>query len=160
MLFRSMLGMDFGTMGVPQYQDLSFKVNLPNTKLGHISVFGLGGLSYIEIWDSRKDTTKEQLNYYGGEGWDVTSGTNMGVVGISSHYTISPNTYLKTTLAAMAQKSLNYADTLSESLAKFRYYESDFTDSRLSASTFVNHKFNSQHTLKAGVSAKMVMSDF
>ncbi len=155
-----MLGMDFGTMGVPQYQDLSFKVNLPNTKLGHISVFGLGGLSYIEIWDSRKDTTKEQLNYYGGEGWDVTSGTNMGVVGISSHYTISPNTYLKTTLAAMAQKSLNYADTLSESLAKFRYYESDFTDSRLSASTFVNHKFNSQHTLKAGVSAKMVMSDF
>lgn len=154
------LGMDFGTMGVPQYQDLSFKVNLPNTKLGHISMFGLGGLSYIEIWDSRKDTTKEQLNYYGGEGFDITSGTNMGVMGISSHYTISSNTFLKTTIAAMAQKSLNYMDTLSETLAKFRFYESAFIDNRISASTFVNHRFNSQHLLKAGVSAKMVLSNF
>jgi hypothetical protein len=51
------LGMDFGTMGIPYYQDLSFKLNFPGTPLGHISMFGLGGISYIEIWDSRKDTT-------------------------------------------------------------------------------------------------------
>ena len=154
------LGMDFGTMGVPKYQDLSFKVNMPNTKLGHISIFGLGGLSYIEIWDSRKDTTKEQLNYYGGEGFDITSGTNMGVTGITSHYTINNNTYLKTTIAAMAQKSLNYMDTLSEDLSKFRFYESDFTDNRISASTTINHRFNPKHTVKAGISAKLLMSDF
>ena len=88
------LGMDFGTVGVPKYQDLSFKVNLPNTKLGHISVFGLGGLSIIEIWESRTVTVKNPINFYGGEGLDITSGTNMGTVGVSSHYTISPSLHI------------------------------------------------------------------
>lgn len=154
------LGMDFGTMGVPQYQDLSFKVNLPNTKLGHISLFGLGGLSYIEIWDSRKDTTKEQLNYYGGEGWDLTSGTKMGTVGLTSHYTFTPNTYLKVTLAGMYQNAFSQIDTLSLQLEKFRWYETTMIDNRLSASAFVNHRFNSKHTIKGGVTSKMLFSDF
>jgi hypothetical protein len=154
------LGMDFGTVGVPQYQDLSFKLNFPNTPLGHISMFGLGGLSNIEIWDSRKDTTKEQLNFYGGEGFDITSGTDMGVVGLSSHYTFTPNTYLKVTLAAMGQKSKNRMDTLSVDLEKFMFYNSIMSDSRVTASAIVNHRFNSQHTLKGGVTSKMLISDF
>jgi hypothetical protein len=154
------LGMDFGTMGVPEYQDLSFKINLPNTPLGHISMFGLGGLSYIEIWDSRKDTTKEQLNYYGGEGWDITSGSKTGTVGLSSHYTFSSNTYLKVTLAGMYQNAFNQVDTLSLQLDKFRWYETTMIDNRLSASAFVNHRFNSQHTLKSGITTKMLFSDF
>ncbi len=156
----SALGMDFGTMGVPEYQDLSFKVNLPNTPLGHISMFGLGGLSYIEIWDSRKDTTKEQLNYYGGEGWDITSGTKMGTVGLSSHYTFSSNTYLKVTFAGMYQNAFSQVDTLSLQLDKFRVYETTMIDNRLSASAIVNHRFNSRHTLKGGVTSKMLLSNF
>lgn len=154
------LGMDFGTVGVPEYQDLSFKLNFPNTKLGHISMFGLGGLSNIEIWDSRTDTTEEQLNYYGGDGFDITSGTDMGVVGISSHYTFNPNTYLKTTFAAMGQKAINRVDTLSENLEKFMVYNSNMIDNRLSASAVVNHRFNSQHTLNGGLRAKLLISDF
>ncbi|MFP4555575.1 MAG: TonB-dependent receptor [Bacteroidales bacterium] len=154
------LGMDFGTVGVPQYQDLSFKLNFPNTKLGHISMFGLGGLSNIEIWDSRTDTTDEQLNYYGGDGFDITSGTDMGVVGISSHYSFNPNTYLKTTFAAMGQKAINRVDTLGNNLEKFMVYNSNMVDNRLSASAIVSHRFNSQHTLKGGVRAKLLISNF
>jgi hypothetical protein len=154
-----MLGMDFGTMGVPYYQDLSFKLNFPNTALGHISIFGLGGKSDIEIWDSRRDTTKQQLNFYGGEGWDITSGTDMGVVGLSSHYTISDNTFLKVTFAAMAQLAINVADTLSLDLKKFRFYESNIIDNRISGSAILNHRFNSQHTIKGGTTAKLLLSN-
>lgn len=153
------LGMDFGTVGVPQYQDLSFKLNFPNSPLGHISMFGLGGLSDIEIWDSKKDTTKEQLNFYGGEGFDITSGTDMGVVGISSHYTFSPDTYLKVTLAAMAQKASNRMDTLSIDLEKFMFYNTEMTDNRLTASAILNHRFNSQHIIKGGITTKTVFSN-
>lgn len=154
------LGMDFGTVGVPQYQDLSFKLNFPNTPIGHISMFGLGGLSYIEIWDSRTDTTEQQLNFYGGEGYDITSGSDMGVVGLSTHYTFNSNTFLKVTLAAMGQKSMNRMDTLSIDLEKFMFYNSTSIDNRISASAVLNHRFNSKHTLKGGLTSKMLISDF
>jgi hypothetical protein len=154
------LGMDFGTMGVPFYQDLSFKLYFPNTSLGHISLFGLGGLSDIEIWDSRRDTTQQKLNFYGGEGWDITSGTDMGVIGLSSHYTISDNTYVKVTFAAMAQLAKNDLDTLSIELDKFRFYESRIIDNRLTGSAILNHRFNSQHTIKVGTTAKLLLSNF
>jgi hypothetical protein len=63
------LGADFGTgSGIPKYKDFSMKLNFPKTKLGSFSVFALGGISDIEMWDSRKDTIKEKVDYYGGEG--------------------------------------------------------------------------------------------
>ncbi len=154
----SALGMDFGTVGVPYYQDLSFKLNFPNTKLGHISMFGLGGLSDIQIWNSLKDTS--QINFYTGEGTDITTGTNMGVVGISSHYTISPNTFLKVTIAAMGQNMYTELDTLSMEMEKFRFYETNMIDNRLSASAIVNHRFNSSNSIKGGLTTKMLLSDF
>lgn len=154
------LGMDFGTVGVPQYQDLSFKLNFPNTPIGHVSMFGIGGLSYIEIWDSKTDTTEQQLNFYGGEGYDITSGSDMGVVGLSTHYTFNSNTFLKVTIAAMGQKSMNRMDTLSVDLEKFMFYNSSNIDNRIAASAVFNHRFNSQHSIKTGISAKLLISDF
>jgi hypothetical protein len=154
------LGMDFGTMGVPYYQDLSFKLNFPNTPLGHISMFGLGGLSYIEIWDSRKDTTRQELNFYGDEGWDITSGTDMGVVGITSHYTFNPNTFLRVTLAAMGQHSSTRVDTLGFDLAKFQFFQNSINDNRLSASAIMNHRFNASHVIRGGISSKKIFSNF
>ena len=43
-LLLSNLGLvDFD--GIPKYQDLSFKVNIPTASLGTFSFFGLGGKS-------------------------------------------------------------------------------------------------------------------
>ncbi len=154
----SALGMDFGTVGVPYYQDLSFKLNFPSTPLGHISLFGLGGLSDIQIWDSEKDP--DQVNFYTSEGMDITNGTDMGVVGLSSHYTFSTNTYLKVTVAAMGQDMFTELDTLSLALEKFRFYETNMIDNRISGSAIVNHRFNSKHTLKGGITTKMLFSNF
>lgn len=154
----SALGMDFGTVGVPYYQDLSFKLNLPNTPLGHISLFGLGGKSDIEIWNSRKKP--EDVNFYTDESTDITTGTDMGVVGLTSHYTFNPNTYMKVTLAAMGQKAFSDVDTLSQTLDKFRFYESVTIDNRISLSAIANHRFNSKHSIKGGVAAKMLLSNF
>lgn len=152
------LGMDFGTVGVPYYQDLSFKLNLPSTVLGHISIFGLGGLSDIEIWNSRKNP--DDVNFYTEDGMDITTGTDMGVVGVSSHYTINPNTYLKVTLAAMGQRGYSEVDTLSLTFQKFRFYENVTIDNRISALALINHRFNAKHSLKGGVGAKMLLSNF
>lgn len=59
----------------------------------------------------------------------------------------------------MGQKAITKVDTLSISLAKFRVYNSSMFDNRIVASTFVNHRFNSRHTLKGGISAKLLLSN-
>jgi len=90
------LGIDLGTgVGIPYYQDLSFKVNIPQTKYGNFSVFGLGGLSDIEIWDSRRDTLKDKIDFYGGEGFDLTNVSNMGVIGLNHSYIFNQTTFYK-----------------------------------------------------------------
>src|SRR5690554_4405469 len=55
----SALGFNFGTgTAVPYYQDVSFKVRLPVDEKNVFSVFGLGGVSHIDILTSQ-DTTSE-----------------------------------------------------------------------------------------------------
>ncbi len=67
------MGMDFGTgASVPQYKDLSFKINIP-LKNGRISMFGIGGLSYIELHD--EDAEEGDPSYsVAGTNTDFSSG--------------------------------------------------------------------------------------
>ncbi len=150
------LGMDFGSVGVPAYQDLSFKIDFPGTRLGHISMFGLGGISDIEIWPSRNP---DAVNYYGPDSWDISSGTNMGVVGISSHYTFNPQTYLKVTLAAMGQDAYTMADTLNDAKERHRVYQLNAIESKLSGSVVLNHKISTKHLIKGGITGKLLHSN-
>lgn len=48
------IGFEVGTgTGVPYYQDLSFKFDFPQSKLGRVSVFGLAGKNSIEFLNSK-----------------------------------------------------------------------------------------------------------
>lgn len=91
----SKLGMDFGTgAAVPQYKDLSFKLNFP-TKTGRISVFGLGGDSYIEMLDSKGDSAQ-----YGFSGTDLRYKAKTGIIGLTHVHYFNNQGRLTTTLAA------------------------------------------------------------
>ena len=49
------LGLNFGTgSGVPAYQDLSLKINIPTEHLGTFSLFGVGGKSNIKFQDEQE----------------------------------------------------------------------------------------------------------
>lgn len=89
------LGMSFGTgAAVPEYHDLSFKLNFP-LKKGRLSVFGIGGSSYIEMLDSEGDDAQ-----YGFSGTDLYFGARMGVIGITHVHYITNDARLTTTIAA------------------------------------------------------------
>jgi len=149
------LGMDLGSTGVPYYQDMSFKFNFPKTPIGGISVFGLGGISDIDLWDSRQDTSKKKIDFYGGEGFDLTNGSDLGVVGLSHTLIINPNTYTKLTVSAMAHRFETVIDSLAKDLkVKYPYYRNDFVDNTISVNGFLNKRFNSMSTLKAGFMLK------
>ena len=51
--FFSLLGLQFGTgTAVPKYQDISFNLHFPDKK-GSTKVFGVGGLSSVELFQSK-----------------------------------------------------------------------------------------------------------
>ncbi len=93
----SNLGFDFGTgAAIPQYQDLSFKINVPTKKAGIFSLYGIGGVSDIAFLDSEADTTQEQgTDLYGQDGFDNTSDFGLGILGFNHRYFIDKNTYTK-----------------------------------------------------------------
>ncbi|MFT6717310.1 MAG: hypothetical protein ACJA0Q_001962, partial [Saprospiraceae bacterium] len=50
------LGVSFGVPAIPQYQDVAFKVDLPTKgKGGRFQLFGIGGVSHIDLLDSKRD---------------------------------------------------------------------------------------------------------
>jgi len=150
------MGFDFGTgTGIPFYQDGSFKINLPSTKIGSFSVFGLGGKSDIKIWDSEKDTTKTQVDFYGGEGFDLTNGSEMFTGGLTHTLIFNKNIYTRLILSASRHNFKTSMDSLvPHTVEKIAYYRNDFTENMLTASFIYNQKFSSRMNLKAGVTAR------
>ena len=100
----SALNIDLGTDAVPKYQDLNFKLNFPNKK-GAFALFGLGGLSSIDIvFSDDLEPTKE---LYGQKDRDQYFRTNMGVVGATWERQLENNKSLNVVLAHNVQQVLS-----------------------------------------------------
>ncbi len=148
------MGIDLGTGGIPYYQDLSFKLNFPRTPVGHLSIFGLGGKSTIDLWDSKKDTTQEKVDFYGGEGFDLTNSADMGVIGITQQYIINETTFTHLTVAGIYHQTKTIIDSLDRhTYTKLPVYRQHFSEDRAFISFFLNKKFNRHHSIKIGIMA-------
>ena len=148
------LGLDFGVgQAIPQYQDLTFKINLPGIKFGKLSMFGMGGLSYIELHDSEVAAAngKSDNNYNLG-GVDLDFGSDMGVIGLSHLYFFNEKTRLSTHLAIQASRSKTYIDSLKFENdgsvipnSNYPYYGSESKEIKYSVSTHLKTKFDAQN---------------
>lgn len=147
------LGVDFGTgAAIPQYQDVSFKVEIPTKKAGKFSLFGIGGLSNIELYDSKIDTTKKEKSFYNDGTQDVQFRSNMGMAGISHTYFINQNTSTKLVLATTGTEVPTIVDTIYRpSIRTKRNYEGTFSNSRITLNFSLNKKFDKQNTLNTGI---------
>jgi len=157
----SKLGIQMGTgQAVPKYQDVFFKLNFPNTKIGSISLFGFGGLSHIAFLDSKKDTTKTKIDFYGTEGWDLTNYSNQAMVGLSDLILVNKKGYVKFTLASTFHNFYTYKDSVTPvTLNTVPYERSNDLECRMFASLYYNHKFNVHHNLKSGLTATLFYYD-
>ncbi|MBN2274734.1 MAG: TonB-dependent receptor [Bacteroidales bacterium] len=141
----SLLGVDFGTTGVPHYQDLSFKLSFP-VKKGLVTWFGIGGISSVSMLDSKaKDDA-----LYTNEGQDLYNGSKMGASGISWLRYLSANTYAKFILSGFCQNGWTEIDTLDVDKNKTRYFDHKISEYRLTFSAFTGTKFNAALSSKAG----------
>lgn len=145
------LGINFGTgTAVPEYQDLSFKVNVPTKKAGKFSVYGIGGKSYVEVLDKEKDTT--QTNLYDGERrQDGYFGNNMGVIGLQHTYFFNSSTYSKMNLSVSTAGEKYRIDSISVvDNSPVPYYRNNSNQQKYTLDYSWNKKFSSRDYLKMG----------
>lgn len=130
------------------FQDLSFNLNFPSKdKKQTISLFGIGGVSK-EFTEVEKDTAK-WIQYTDYLRTDFSSA--MFATGVSHTITLDNKSYLKTTLALMANQVDFNDDTLTLQMAATRVSTEKYIDGRATLASFYNRKINAQYTLKAGV---------
>ena len=95
------LNINLGTTSVPKYQDLTFKLNFPVSRNSTFTIFGIGGLSNINLVVSTLSQQNLQ-QLYGESDRDQYFTSNTGVVGASYSHVFNPDTYTKFTIAESA----------------------------------------------------------
>ena len=146
---------NIGTTSVPNYQDATFKLNFPLGKKSDITVFGIGGLSNINLIVSNLTQPTPQL--YGESDRDQYFTSNTGVFGATYSYIINKKTFLKLSVAETGNEiyanhnyvfrdSTNYAV---DSLKPILGY--NFKTVTTAAHLSLTRKITAKQTLKIGV---------
>jgi hypothetical protein len=141
------LGIDFGTgAAVPEYQDLTFKVDLPTEKAGRFTFFGVGGNSFIDF--KGEESGEDNLYNDGKENQQFTSST--GIAGMTHTLFFNEKSYGKLIIAATTGGTEGHIDTLDTQNNATRTYGVFQRQNDIKAHYFVNTKLNAKNTLKFG----------
>ncbi|MCB0855760.1 MAG: carboxypeptidase-like regulatory domain-containing protein, partial [Bacteroidetes bacterium] len=106
------LGINVGTDAIPNYQDGAFRINLPLKNGANISVWGIGGLSNIDIILSGQEAPDSSTLIYGDNDRDQYFGTNLGTVAASYTHPLNVNTFLKASVAVSRQIATTHHDQI------------------------------------------------
>jgi hypothetical protein len=139
-----LLGIDMGIGAIPYYQDLSAKIDLPSTKAGNFSIFGLWGKDEITF-----DDTTERSRF------DQHYESQTSVLGLSHSYFFKNNARIKTTIGYSNKTDLGNSkyfkdDTLSQ------HYDSKLSESQYSIISEYKKKINSKNTLVFGFDGQLI----
>ena len=156
------VGMSVGTgSAVPEYQDVTFNVNLPTKKTGTFQVFGIAGNSAIDLLGSETDTANNTV-LYGTDNLDIYDRNQMAMAGIKHRITIGENAYSSLTLAYTyfnATETIDSVDAVTRKPCDCDWYlETDRNDKAM-AHWFVSQKFSAKNNMKVGVIASHMMFD-
>ena len=159
----SALNIDLGTDAVPRYQDINFKLNFPNKK-GEFAIFGVGGLSSIDIVFSDDEEPTAEL--YGQKDRDQYFRTNMGVVGVTWKRQLANKKTFNLVVAQNMQQILSDHDKIFRDSAEYTRLSlmpvsrSKMLHGKTTAHASLTKKFNSRSTLKTGLITDFYMINY
>lgn len=144
------IGINVGTgAATPLYQDINFKVAIPTKSKGKISIWGMGGLSAIDLLGKDVDTT--EINFYGSKDENTIPRYRSGVVGLAYEKNITQKTFAKLTFAASGAFNKYTLDSIDiPADITYRKGEGNFTDYKYSAVLNITHKINAKHAIHVG----------
>ncbi len=142
------LDISFGVSGVPEFQDVSYKFNFPTKKLGTFTLFGIGGISTIQVFyeDKKPDDWS-----FGRNNLDFKFGSGMGATGISNFFQFNNTSYLKTVVAVSGNYSSASADSAGTETV---YYGDNSWEKKISVSSKYTKKINSKNTFNIGINSE------
>ena len=139
------------TAAVPDYRDITFKLDFGNTKLGRFSLFGIGGTSDITFLGDEI----EEDDLFAAEDEDSYVNGGFGVIGLKHNIIIGKNSYLRTVIGGSARYNTfeqdRYENLNTDHEIKRRITEVDNTETRLTFSSYFNTKVNAKQTIRAGI---------
>jgi len=157
------LNIKIGTNSVPNYQDAAFNLFFPLSKKSSLMLFGIGGLSKIDLIVSKLTEPSEEL--YGESDRDQYFKSNTGMVGAAFQSAISTNTFAKVAvgfsanqIAATHDKVFRNADFQVDSLKPILGY--DNRTNIVVAHAYINHKINRRQTFTAGIINNFYLLNF
>lgn len=149
------LGLIPNAGGIPTYQDLSFKLNLPAGKAGVFSLWGIGGKA--KSVDKNELDPSEWETYWDRIGFDFRTG--MGAAGITHTWFPDDKSYFKTTIAWTGETSGEEQQIYNTTGQGAEisvgdpepYSDSDYNKTALKANVLFNRKVNSHFSYRSGL---------
>ena len=132
---------------VPQFQDLSFKVNLPTHRAGNFSIVGIGGASQVTLepkqdsadWNTLDDRTKSTLN------------NMMGAISVIHQIYLNRESFLRSYISA-TYNSITSDESLMTSGYQLRPESNvNHQNLRINGSVTYNQKFGTRFTIRTGI---------
>ncbi len=153
------LGINIGTgVAIPQYQDLSFKIDIPTQKYGRFTLLGMGGLSFIALHDSEKAASGIDEGDFTYGGVDIDFGSDMGVTGLKHLYFINKTTRIETILSVEASRNSTHIDSLKFDEqgnilpnSQFLFYDNTGTEIKYAFASHLLKKINAKDNFSVGV---------
>lgn len=134
-------------MGVPKYQDASFKVVVSTKKTGVFTAFGLYGKS--KIYQEDVEEENEDIMDYVYRTNDF--GADLAVVGLKNTLQFNNKSYLISSISYSRTGGTNTFMARNDSNEFYLDNFNDFSKSSIKISTTLHNKFNARNTLQSGV---------
>jgi CarboxypepD_reg-like domain/TonB-dependent Receptor Plug Domain len=141
-----LLGINFGSAALPNYQDAAIKLNFPS-KGGLTTVFGMGGLSNIDIISADTDSSDLFALDYS----NTYFNSQVGVVGITHRQRIGKKSFINFSIAAQGSVNIINNDTVDLNYENpFTTYQSNSSIGKIVGNVFYNRKINAKNMFKVG----------
>ena len=140
---------------LPQFQDLSFKINIPTPKAGTFSLVGIGGISSIKStpekdsssWNDIDDRSQSQL------------GNKMGAIALIHEIYLTRHSFLRSYVSATYNE---ITDDEGLMIKDYKLQPEDSTSQknfRFTGSFTYNQKFGTRVTLRSGIKYTQLFYD-
>lgn len=147
------------TNAIPNYFDVTFKIDSHTGKFGKFSLFGIGGTSSIDFVGADIDST----DLFSEVDQDLFPRSRFGVIGLRHNKIIGKDSYIRTVIAGSLTRNEfsidRYFNLGTAEEIKIRYADGNNEENRLSISSFYNKKFNSKATMRVGILAEQTNYD-
>ncbi len=144
------LGIDFGTgSAVPEYQDLTFKINVPTENAGQFAFWGFGGTSDISFLAEENGGN----NLYNEDDENTSFSSNSATLGFTHTYFINDHSLTKLSVTYSSSLIAGLVEEFQPDRDLFqRVYEQNFATKKYGVNLKYNNKVNARNRITFGAS--------